>query len=278
MVEQLPFKQLVLGSNPSRPTIPNVLPPPPTLGLYLSPVCRQCVLHQSLGINTHTDFAVSTVTSTKRIVIVEDHTAIREMLAEILRGDPAYKIVGESGEGHQACELCLELKPDLIVLDARLPGMSGVDILRRISKQLKSTRVMVFSAYETPSLVREMLEAGAHGFVEKTAGLGEFKKGIETISHGGSYFGPGVAALLRSVVANQSPASGLEALTDREREILKLVAESHSTKEIALKLAISVKTVDNHRTNLMRKLDLHDVASLTRYALEIGLIDHRTQP
>ena len=89
------------------------------------------------------------------------------------------------------------------------------------------------------------------------------------------YFGPGVAALLRTVVANNSPASGVDTLTDREREILKLVAESNSTKEIAAKLAISVKTVDNHRTNLMRKLNLHDVASLTRYALEIGLIEHK---
>lgn len=213
----------------------------------------------------------------KRIVIVEDQTAIREMLAEILRIDPSYKIVGESGDGQEACNLCLELKPDVIVLDARLPGLSGVDILRRIAKQLKNTRVVVFSGYESPALVREMLEAGAHGFVEKTAGLVEFKKGLETVAGGGTYFGPGVAALLRNVVANNSPASGADLLTDREREILKLVAESHSTKEIAQKLGISVKTVDNHRTNLMRKLNLHDVASLTRYALEIGLVDHRSQ-
>ncbi|HQY04636.1 MAG TPA: response regulator transcription factor, partial [Lacunisphaera sp.] len=129
---------------------------------------------------------MSTTTSAKRIVIIEDQTAIREMLAEILRIDPAYKIVGESGDGQQACQLCLDLKPDLIVLDARLPGLSGADILRRISKQLKHTRVMVFSAYESPALVREMLEVGAHGFVEKTAGLGEFKKGLETIAHGGT--------------------------------------------------------------------------------------------
>jgi len=219
---------------------------------------------------------VSPAAATKRIVIIEDHTAIREMLAEILKVDPAYKIVGESGEGQAACQLCLDLKPDLIVLDARLPGLSGADILRRIGKQLKGTRVLVFSAYESPALVREMLEAGAHGFVEKTAGLTEFKKGLGTIAQGGTYFGPGVAALLRTVVANNSATSGIETLTEREREILKLVAESHSTKEIAQKLGISVKTVDNHRTNLMRKLDLHDVASLTRYSLEIGLIDHRS--
>ena len=215
-------------------------------------------------------------TQVKRIVIIEDQTAIREMLAEILRLDSGYQIVGECGDGLQACQLCLDLKPDLLVLDARLPSLSGVDILRRIAKSLKNTRIMVFSGYESPALVREMLEAGAHGFVEKTAGLVEFKKGVETIAGGGTYFGPGVAALLRTVVANNT-SSGLDALTDREREILKLVAESNSTREIAQKLTISVKTVDNHRTNLMRKLNLHDVASLTRYSLEIGLIDHRTQ-
>ena len=215
------------------------------------------------------------LTQAKRIVIIEDHTAIREMLTEILRHDQAYKIVGECGDGLQACGLCLELKPDVIVLDARLPGLSGVDILRRVSKTLKTTRILVFSGYESPALVREMLEAGAHGFIEKTAGLGEFKKGLETVAQGGTYFGPGVAALLRNVVAGNNPAGGAESITEREREILKLVAESNSTKEIAQKLGISVKTVDNHRTNLMRKLNLHDVASLTRYSLEIGLIDHR---
>jgi len=220
---------------------------------------------------------VSTSTLIKRLVIVEDQTAIREMLAEILRFDPSYKIVGECGDGKLACDMLLDLKPDVVVLDARLPGLSGVDILRRVSKQLKSTRIIIFSGYESPALVREMLEAGAHGFVEKTAGLIELKKGLESVANGGTYFGPGIAALLRNVVANNNPTTGTDLLTDREREILKLVAESHSTKEIALKLSISVKTVDNHRTNLMRKLNLHDVASLTRYALEIGLIDHRTQ-
>jgi len=195
------------------------------------------------------------------------------MLAEILRIDPSYKIIGESGDGQEASIILPELQPDVLVLDARLPGVSGVDILRKVAKQLKNTRILVFSAYETPALVREMLEAGAHGFVEKTAGLSEFKKGLETVANGGTYFGPGVAALLRNVVANNTPSEGNETLTEREREILKLVAESNSTKEIAQKLGISVKTVDNHRTNLMRKLNLHDVASLTRYALEVGLIE-----
>jgi DNA-binding NarL/FixJ family response regulator len=209
----------------------------------------------------------------KRLVIIEDQTAIREMLAEILRMDPNYKLVGEAGDGQSALTLILQTKPDLIVLDAKLPGLNGVEILRRISKQLNHARVLVFSGHENPVLVREMLEAGAHGFVEKTAGLFEFKKGLETVANGGTYFGPAVASLLRNVVANPSASSTPDFLTDREREVLQLVAESHSTKEIASKLGISVKTVDNHRTNLMRKLNLHDVASLTRYALEIGLVE-----
>ncbi len=211
----------------------------------------------------------------KRLVIIEDQTAIREMLVEILRHDSNYQLVGESGDGQGAYNLCMELKPDVIVLDAKLPGLNGVDLLRRVGKQIKNLRVLIFSGHENPVLIREMLEAGAHGFVEKTAGLVEFKKGLETVANGGTYFGPAVAALLRNVVANPSASSTVDFLTDREREILQLVAESHSTKEIAAKLGISVKTVDNHRTNLMRKLNLHDVASLTRYALETGLVEPR---
>ncbi len=211
----------------------------------------------------------------KRLIIIEDQTAIREMLVEILRLDPNYQLVGESGDGQSAVALCLEVKPDLLVLDAKLPGLNGVDILRRIAKKLPAMRVLIFSGHEKPVLVREMLEAGAHGFVEKTAGLMEFKKGLETVANGGTYFGPAVAALLRDVVANPDASSASDFLTDREREILQLVAESHSTREIAAKLAISIKTVDNHRTNLMRKLNLHDVASLTRYALEVGLIEQK---
>ena len=208
----------------------------------------------------------------KRLVIIEDQTAIREMLVEILRLDSNYELVGEAGDGQAAVQLILDSKPDVIVLDAKLPGLNGVDILRRVAKKLPQSRVLVFSGHENPVLVRDMLEAGAHGFVEKTAGLFEFKKGLETVANGGTYFGPAVASLLRNVVANPSASSAPDFLTDREREILQLVAESHSTREIAEKLGISVKTVDNHRTNLMRKLNLHDVASLTRYALEVGII------
>ena len=211
----------------------------------------------------------------KRLVLIEDQTAIREMLVQILQLDNNYQLVGEAGEGQAAVQLCIDVKPDVLVLDAKLPGLNGVDILRRLNKRLPNLRVLVFSGHENPVLVREMIEAGAHGFVEKTAGLFEFKKGLETVAGGGTYFGPAVAALLRNVVANPGSSSTPDFLTDREREILQLIAESHSTKDIAAKLGISMKTVDNHRTNLMRKLNLHDVASLTRYALNVGLIQSK---
>ena len=133
----------------------------------------------------------------KRLVIIEDQTAVRELLAEIIRLDAGYEVVGEAGDGQAAIELCLNLKPDVCVLDAKLPGLNGVEMLRRVAPKLPSMRVLVFSGYESASLVRDILEAGAHGFVEKTAGLVEFKRGLDTVAKGGTYFGPGAAALLR---------------------------------------------------------------------------------
>ena len=210
-----------------------------------------------------------------RVVIVEDQTAVREMVAQIVRTDPAFEVIAETGDGQAAYNICLDMKPDFVILDIMLPGLNGAEVLRRFSKQLRNTRVLVFSGYQNPSLVRELLQAGAHGFVEKSAPLSELKKGIEIVANGGSYFGPEVAQLLRDAVANpvSSRSPTVDILTAREREILQLIAESYSTKEVATKLDISVKTAENHRTNLMKKLDLHDVASLTRYAIEHRIID-----
>jgi DNA-binding NarL/FixJ family response regulator len=212
-----------------------------------------------------------------RLVIIEDQTAIREMLVEILAQDKNYELVGQSGEGHDGLEMCLELKPDVLVLDAMLPGLNGVDLLRRITKRIPKTRVLIFSGQENPVIVREMLQAGARGFVEKTAGFLEFKKGLAAVASGGTYFGPAIAAVLRDVIAHPESAASPDFLTDREREVLQLVAEGNSTKEIGAKLGISPKTVDNHRTNLMRKLNIHDVASLTRHALEQGILEDRSK-
>lgn len=214
----------------------------------------------------------------KRVVIIEDQTAVREMLAQIITSHPDFEVVAETGDGQVATDLVIENKPDFVILDIMLPGLNGTEVLRRFSKQIKDVRVLIFSGYQNPTLVRELLQAGAHGFVEKSAPLAELQKGIEIVAGGGSYFGPEVAQLLRDAVLNPNdPAQrGLQVLTPREREILQLIAESHSTKEVAQKLNISIKTAENHRTNLMKKLDLHDVASLTRFAIQNGLIDSNT--
>jgi DNA-binding NarL/FixJ family response regulator len=203
----------------------------------------------------------------KRLVLVEDHVSIREMLAEVLRSDGRYTVVGEAGEGLAGLELCLELRPDVLVLDVRLPGLNGVELVRRLGRHPPLPRILAFSADENPDLLRELLAVGVRGFVEKTAGLGEFRRGLDAVADGGVHFGPAAARLLRTVLAHPKAGSGADLLTPREREILQLVAEANSTKEIAAKLGLSAKTVDNHRTHLMQKLNLHDVASLTRYAL-----------
>ncbi|MGJ3243483.1 MAG: response regulator [Opitutales bacterium] len=215
----------------------------------------------------------------KRVVIIEDQTAVREMIAQIVASDPGLEVIAETGDGQDAYQICMEKRPDFVILDIMLPGLNGAEVLRRFAKHLKHTRVLVFSGYQNPSLVRELLQAGAHGFVEKSAPLSELKKGVDIVANGGSYFGPEVAQLLREAVINPSSSSrpGLEILTAREREILQLIAESNSTKEVANKLNISVKTAENHRTNLMKKLDLHDVAGLTRYAILHGIIETGTR-
>lgn len=216
----------------------------------------------------------------KKVVIIEDQTAVREMISQIVKMEPGFEVLAECGDGRTACDLCLEVKPDFVILDVMLPGLNGTEVLRRFSKLLRKTRVLVFSGYQDPALLRDLLEAGAHGFVSKSAPLAELKKGIHVVANGGSYFGPEVADILREAMANPVSAAknGMTGLTPREREILQLIAESNSTKEIATRLNISVKTAENHRTNLMKKLDLHDVASLTRYAIEYGIIAPPSRP
>ena len=209
----------------------------------------------------------------KTVAIIEDQTAIREMVSQAVLDQDTFQVVIESGDGQTGCEECISKKPDFVILDVMLPNLNGTEILRRFRAEIPDTQVLIFSGYQTPSLVRELLQAGAHGFVEKSAPLSELRKGIEIVASGGSYFGPEVALLLREAMADpKSGDSGVNILTKREREILQLIAESNSTRAIAAQLEISVKTAENHRTNLMRKLDLHDVASLTRYAINNGII------
>lgn len=214
-----------------------------------------------------------------KVVVIEDQTAMREMLVMFLGTEPGFTVVGEIGDGQAAFDLCIAKKPDIVILDIMLPGLNGVELLRRLRKHLPKVRTVVFSGHQNVTLVKESLQAGANAYVEKMAGLADLKRAIRTVADGGSFFGPTIANLLRDAVLNPGydPQSSDILLTAREREVLQLIAESHSTKEIAAKLSVSVKTADNHRTNLMRKLNLHNVASLTRYAIQIGVIEPPTR-
>ncbi len=215
----------------------------------------------------------------KSVIIIEDQTAVRQMLELVLSREGDFTLVGSTGDGHQALELCSETQADLIILDIMLPGLHGVELLRRLQAICPDARVLVFSGHQNTLLVQEAVRAGAHGFIGKTGDLEELRKGIRIVSDGGTYFGPEIASLVRDALRSPVHGSGgTRLLTPREREVLKLIAESHSTKQIAAKLEISVKTADNHRSNLMRKLDIHDVVSLTRYAIQCGLVEEPRDP
>lgn len=210
----------------------------------------------------------------KKVVVIEDQTALREMISQVVRTQPGFEVVAESGDGHTAYKTCIEHRPDLVILDIMLPGLNGAEVLRRFSKRLKNTRVLVFSGYYNKALVSELIKAGAHGYVEKSASLSEVREGIKTVAAGGTYFSPKIAKLLCEAVAKpESQKPSIDSLTAREREVLQLIAESYPNRKISIKLNISIKTVENHRANLMNKLNLHNVAGLTRYAIEHGLIE-----
>jgi len=209
----------------------------------------------------------------KTVGIIEDQTAIREMISQAVLDPDEFEIIFSTGDGQEGYDKCIELEPDFVILDVMLPKLNGTDILRLLANNLPVSRFLVFSGYQSPELIRELLQSGAHGFVEKSAPLVELRKGIEIVSSGGSYFSQEVSLLLRDAMADPKRGKSVTSLlTQREREILQLIAKSNSTREIADKLEISVKTAENHRTNLMRKLDLHDISSLTRYAISRGII------
>ncbi|MGF1451980.1 MAG: response regulator [Opitutales bacterium] len=212
----------------------------------------------------------------KRVYVVEDQTLLRDLICRLLESYPDIEMVGFSGDGHQAIDQIEEKKPDIVILDIMLPSLNGVEVLRRLGHFDRKPRVLVFSAFPSKHMVKKVLEAGIDGFVEKDANLSELETAIEKVVAGQTYFGLRIVNLMREIMVNPNSGDSLDELTPRERQILQLIAESYTSKEIARKLDISVKTADTHRANLMKKLDVHDVAGLTRQAMAFGLIDNPT--
>ncbi len=212
-----------------------------------------------------------------RLLLADDHAVVRSGLRLLLEAQPDMVIVAEVENGEDAIGRTAELKPDVVLMDIEMPGMNGIEATRRIKSQSPRTAVLALTMYEDDQYFFEMLRAGAAGYVPKRAAPDELTSAIRAVSRGEVFLYPSLAGrlvqdyLVRRDVEAQEPAAG--ELTPREQEVLTLIAQGMSNGEIAGQLVISAKTVDRHRENIMRKLNLHNRVDLVKYALRKGLID-----
>lgn len=213
-----------------------------------------------------------------RVVLADDHTLVRAGIRKLMESIPSLVVVGEAHDGLALLALVEELKPDLVLMDIAMPKLNGLEATLRLSEASPMTRVLILSMHQNEEYVRLALRHGAVGYLLKDAATMELELAIETIRRGETYLSPavtkGVLADYVKRLRDDDPPAGH--LTPRQRQVLQLVAEGLSTKEIARRLDLSVKTVDTHRSQLMKQLDIHDVAGLVRYALREGLISPDT--
>lgn len=211
-----------------------------------------------------------------RVLVVDDHTIVRDGICALLALAGDIEVVGEATNGYEALSRVRELAPDVVLMDVSMPIMGGLEATRRIVKEFPETKVLVLTQYDDKEYFFPVIESGASGFISKAAASSELTAGIRSVSRGDSYLSPSVTKLL---VENYQQTAGeritqdpYKALTAREREVLKLLAEGHSTQEIADILVITPKTVEGHKTNLMAKLGIHNRVDLVKYALRKGII------
>jgi len=215
----------------------------------------------------------------KSILIVDDHPLVREGLKVIIGRSSKFEVVGEAGEAREGFRMAEKLKPDLVLLDISLPDESGIELTRRIKSALPEARILIVSMHSKIDYVTEAFKAGATGYLVKESAAERLLTALESVATGEHYLDSPVShsliqQLIKSPEKNMKVADGAYgSLTPREQEILSVLAEALSVREIADKLFISPKTVENHRTNIMKKLGLHSSIELARYAARIGLID-----
>jgi DNA-binding NarL/FixJ family response regulator len=209
-----------------------------------------------------------------RIVIAEDHTILREGLRALLSTEPQFYVVGEVADGRAAMRLCEDLVPDLVLMDLSMPRMHGLEAIQEIKRQSPEVKIIALTVHKTDEYILATLQAGADGYVLKDATHSELVMAIENVLKGKRYLSPGISEkVIEGYLEGKETLrtrSAWDTLTRREREILKLIAEGYKNKEVADYLCISLKTVEKHRANLMKKLDLHNAAELTAFAVDKG--------
>ncbi len=211
---------------------------------------------------------------TIRVVLADDHRIIREGIRNLLDQEVDIDVVGEASDGREVILKNQELQPDVLIMDITMPNLNGIDATRKIIKQNPQTRIIALSMHSDHHFVAEMLQAGATAYLLKDCVYDELVQAIKLVCQGKTYLSPEVASLLVKDYRSQrqqTTTAKSETLSPREREVLQLMAEGHSTKNIADKLFLSVKTIEAHRAQIMRKLDIHNVAELTKYAIRQGL-------
>ncbi len=205
-----------------------------------------------------------------RVLLADDHSLIRQGLKSLLEGQ-GFQVVGEASDGHEVLRAVEETHPDIAILDIRMPVLNGVDATRELKKSSPKTKIIILTQHDENQYVTEALQAGAKGYVLKSQGAEDLVQAIREVSRGAVYLSPSISHTVVGAYLSKGTVSP-DALSGRERQVLQLVGEGKSTKDIAMHLGISVKTAESHRARLMKKLDIHETASLVRYAIRRGLI------
>ena len=213
------------------------------------------------------------------VLLVEDHVVVRQGLRSLLSAEQDIEVVGEAGNGRQAVKMAHGLRPDVVVMDIAMPILNGLEATCQLVSEGVPSKILILSSYADDEYVHQLTEAGASGYLVKQTAASELIKAVREISKGNAYFSPSILKRLlelyrESYIKGRAMSGGNEHLTSREREVLQMVAEGHVNKQIASALSISIKTVEKHRQQLMDKLNIHDVAGLTRYAIAHGFVEN----
>jgi DNA-binding NarL/FixJ family response regulator len=212
------------------------------------------------------------------VLLAEDHVIVRQGLRSLLSAEPDIEVVGEAGNGRQAVQMTRELAPAVVVMDIGMPILNGLEATSQIISESMPSRVLILSSYADDEYVHQLAGAGAAGYLIKQTAASELISAVRQIAKGNAYFSPSVLKRLLELYRDgggngRSSGRGTDALTSREQEVLQMVAEGHVNKQIASTLNLSIKTVEKHRQQLMDKLDIHDIAGLTRYAIAHGVVE-----